>query len=188
MDAHNAQYYLIYSILVAGKSAQFAETKAHKFLEGKVDTVSPFEFIKWLIEKNLLESHLLGCKTGCYTKLNKAFRGIVNLDALTCTLTDLEAIHGIGPKTSRFFMMWTRPDQRYAALDTHILKWLKYLGYDVPKSTPSGNKYTEIQDIFLKEADARGRGPRELDYQIWEYCSQGLQLGGYWPEDLRIIQ
>jgi len=185
MDAQNAQYYLIYSILVAGKSAKFAEKKTNLFVSGRNDDESPFDLIRRLMRDDILMDYLKVCKTGCYTKLNKTFRGIVNLDAQTCDLTELEAIHGIGPKTSRFFIMWTRPDERYAALDTHILKWLKYLGYDVPKSTPSGNKYMEVQEIFLKEADERGRSPQELDGQIWEHCQQGLQRGGYWPEELK---
>ena len=84
---------------------------------------------------------------------------------------ELEEIHGIGPKTSRFFIMWTRPGANYAALDTHILKWLALRGHKVPKSTPSGKKYKEIEKIFLREAAELGMSPQELDTIIWKSFS-----------------
>jgi thermostable 8-oxoguanine DNA glycosylase len=77
-------------------------------------------------------------------------------------------IHGIGPKTSRFFILWTRPHERYAALDVHILRWLRGLGHNAPRSTPNGRKYGELEKIFLSEADKRGLSPGELDAQVWE--------------------
>ncbi len=146
---------------------------------------TPFEFINRLIAGDNLLEHLQSCKTGSYTKLNQTFRGIVSLNVLTCSVSELEAIHGIGPKTSRFFVVWTRKDQPYAALDVHVLRWLKYLGHDVPKSTPSGDKYLAIQKIFLDEAEARGRDPRELDSEIWLYSSNGGHKLGTWPTTLQ---
>ncbi len=167
------EYKLLYSVIVAGKSAKFADNVLKKFFSSKDSTLSPFEFIKSLISKWGLNEALRLCKSGNYTKIEKAFTQIVNeIDPMTCSIEDLEKIHGIGPKTSRFFMLWTRPDSRVAALDTHILKWLKSLGYkDIPKSTPSGARYYKIEQLFLKEADNRNMTPAKLDAMVWDSYS-----------------
>lgn len=90
------------------------------------------------------------------------------LDLWVIMPEDLEKVHGIGPKTSRFFIMWIRPGERYAALDVHILRWLKARGHDAPRTTPSYPKYSHLEAIFIAEADALGKTPRQLDYEIWE--------------------
>jgi len=59
------------------------------------------------------------------------------------------SIHGVGPKTARFFLVHSRPDQEYVILDTHVLAWLKEKGVDVPKSTPSGESYLRIEKVAL---------------------------------------
>jgi thermostable 8-oxoguanine DNA glycosylase len=74
--------------------------------------------------------------------------------------------------------MYSRPDQRYAALDTHILKWLRSRGHDVPKSTPSSKKkYKEIEQLFLFIADDLGVDPSVLDSFIWQKYSRGTKDG-----------
>ena len=97
------------------------------------------------------------------------------IDLETCTAEDLEAIPGIGQKTSRFFITHSRPNQNYAILDTHILAWLKSLGYnDIPKSTPAGKRYQEIEQLFLFEAKKRNVSAADLDLQIWKERSKKL--------------
>ena len=64
----------------------------------------------------------------------------------------------------------------YAALDVHILRWMKSLGYDAPKQTPVGKKYKELENIFLNEAKQRNLTPGELDYIIW---SNGSGYAGW---------
>lgn len=88
------------------------------------------------------------------------------------TVEDLEQIHGVGMKTSRFFVVHSRPDQRYTILDTHILKWLGKQGYNVPKSTPPRKRYLELEKTFLDECDKRNRNPAELDLEIWNEYSK----------------
>lgn len=158
---------LIYALLVAGKSAKFAERKLINLLAPMKESEPPFAFLRRQIDNEVLDHWLRTVKTGSYKRLNKAIPMIINLDVKTVNLEELEAIHGIGPKTARFFLLWTRPGVRYAALDTHILKWLREIGYDAPKSTPSGKKYAELENIFLAEADKRKMTPRDLDWQIW---------------------
>lgn len=173
MNNRELQWKLIYSILVAGKSAKFVDGKMQILFS---ETDMPFEIIKMYICVNQLEWLLRDCKTGNYTKLLKCLPEIVKLDPATCTLEDLEKIHGIGPKTSRFFMLWTRPGFRAAALDTHVLKWFRDNGFkNVPKTTPSSRKiYEQWEELFLYIADKMRMTPRELDEKIWsEYSRRG---------------
>jgi thermostable 8-oxoguanine DNA glycosylase len=81
-----------------------------------------------------------------------AMNGIIDLDLHTCTIADLEAIKGIGPKTSRFFMLHSRPDQELIVLDIHILRYLKRrFRMKVPKSTPSGKRYLAIEAEAIRK-------------------------------------
>ncbi len=166
MDTIELERRIIYSIIVAGKSAKFTEGVMSRLVE---NTTPPFNQIRSLVSNNTLEDKLREARTGNYTKLSKSFTALVNssIDLKTCTPQDLEMIHGIGCKTSRFFIIWTRPEENYAALDVHILRWLREQGYDAPKSTPSGRKYYELENIFLQEAKKLGLTPRELDRKIW---------------------
>lgn len=93
------------------------------------------------------------------------------LNLRTCTIDDLEKIKGIGPKTSRAFILHTRPNQRVAAVDTHLLKFLKDNGVqDVPKSTPAkGKTYRRLEEAFLTLCDQAGRIPVEYDLEIWNH-------------------
>jgi len=171
MTDRELQYRLIYSIVVAGKSAKFAENVLVKLFGAYPE--EPFVLIKRWIEIDALETNLRQARTGNYNKLIRALSELVKtpIDLRTCEPEDLERIHGIGPKSSRFFIMWTRPNVNYAALDTHVLKWLKLRGHNVPKSTPSGKKYKEIEKIFLLEAEKMGVSPQELDAAIWKAFS-----------------
>ena len=72
-------------------------------------------------------------------------------------------------KTSRFFVMHSRRSNAYdyACLDTHILRWLGSKGHEVPKTTPSGAKYLELEKLFLDYANKMNMLPAVLDLQIW---------------------
>lgn len=170
---------LIYSIIVAGKSADFADkaTKAfldelHKFdgKRGKKKRL-PFFICRWMNVPSI-EECARRARTGNYSKLAKACYelGEKQFDLVTCQPHHLETIHGIGPKTSRFFIMWIRPLESYAALDVHVLRWMAALGYpNVPKATPQNWKeYSRLERAFIAEAHKRHITPRALDIQIWE--------------------
>lgn len=161
---------LLYSVIVAGKSAVFAENALARFLSG-ANEETPFQYIKRLSESRKIYDALKKSRCGNYSKILQCFAEVIDLDVRNCSVSDLEAIHGIGPKTARFFLLLTRPGVRFAALDTHVLKWLREVGYDAPKSTPSGRKYRELELAFLQEADDMGLTPRELDYAIWSKYS-----------------
>jgi endonuclease III len=84
------------------------------------------------------------------------------------TIEELESVYGVGSKTARFFVLHSRPDANVACLDTHILKWLNEKGYNVPKSTPSKKKYSEIEKLFLQEAIIHQMTPADLHLTIWK--------------------
>ncbi|HEX5317112.1 MAG TPA: hypothetical protein VFX22_10725, partial [Candidatus Kapabacteria bacterium] len=125
------EYWILFSVVVAGKAAPFAHEKMGKFLG---DSVRPFEFVRRLIRQGNLMSKLKDAKTGNYHKISKAFEELSSrkINLKTCAPEQLEEIYGIAMKTSRFFILLTRKDAPYAALDTHILKWLYNNGYKVP--------------------------------------------------------
>lgn len=169
MDRRVLEYRLLYAVVVAGKSAAFAEQAMKQFLKDWKGR--PFDLVRRLVEDRRLGKQLREARVGNYGKIEQAFEQIVKakLQLETCTPEDLEKIHGIGPKTSRFFILWTRPDAQYAALDVHILRWMRSIGYDAPRSTPQDpKKYAALEKAFLKEAKKRGMKPSELDWEVWK--------------------
>lgn len=160
---------LLFCIVVAGKKASIQIKLLHSFLKG---TQTPFEHIKELDAAGKLSFQLKESRLGQYTRLEACFRELINsgLDLLTCTVEDLEQIHGIGPKTARFFLTCNRKDARHAVIDTHLLKFMRqYLGLQVPLSTP-GNKreYARLEREWLKYVDSTGVNAAELDLAIWK--------------------
>lgn len=106
---------------------------------------------------------------GCFRLKARTFKMLAKsgLNLRTCTVDDLEDIKGIGPKTARCFLIHSRPNQKLAGLDRHILSFLRDKGYNVPKNTPTGNKYKQIEKIFLNEAEKFDKSIAELDLEIW---------------------
>jgi endonuclease III len=82
---------------------------------------------------------------------------------------DIATIPGVSLKTSRIFVLHSRPDQRLAVLDTHILAWLRELGLpDIPKASPSTKStYERLEKTILKICDATNCTPAALDLAIW---------------------
>lgn len=160
---------LIYAVIVAGKSADFADAACKRLWESVPAFMSPKQYAIYLLEKDGIRDWVMGAKTGNYCKIIKFFEDWLKsgVNLRTCTPDDLESLHGVGPKTSRFFVTWTRPEARYAVLDRHILRWLDQFYHDVPKNTPNGKTYLKWETVFLEEAMNRHLQPRELDYQIW---------------------
>lgn len=171
---YELQEYLLFCTVVAGKRAWIQAKKLDDWLNefGKANE-NPFDTILRLDKEIALDASIKKHKLGQYTRLSlcfaqAAFRHSIGIvDLRTCTPETLEAIPGIGPKTSRFFISHSRPDQRFAVLDTHVLSWLRDQGYDAPKSTPSGKKYADLEKIYLDYCDKNNLEPATLDAQIW---------------------
>jgi thermostable 8-oxoguanine DNA glycosylase len=173
-DKYEKEYFLIFSIIVAGRNAKMALEKAWRLLEFTWGEETPFDLIKHYIDHNTLTQKLKSLKIGQYTRIEKALKDIINLNVETCSLEDLLACHGVGNKTARFFLLNTRKDAEYAVLDTHVLKWLNSLfgnWMSVPKSTPtSGSRYAlwEYKAIQAMKKEYPERTLAQADFEIWK--------------------
>lgn len=183
----NKEAFLLFCISVAGKRSRPTQARVEKFLVSCVSDdgpdYSPFTYIRQLINGGNLRKELKRLGFGQYTKLVRAFTEVAaaDLDLDRCKMRDLEKIHGVGPKTSRYFILRTRPTAKVAALDTHILRWLREeCRYpNIPKSTPqSSTAYLRVETIFLAEAKKRRMRPARLDAEIWDrYSASGMGRG-----------
>jgi thermostable 8-oxoguanine DNA glycosylase len=167
-DRYELEEFALFSILVAGKTARVQAEKLDSFLRLCRDlNYTPFQYVQSLVTIELLITVAKAYKLGQYTRVVRAFDDISKLDVKTCTIADLESCYGIGPKTARFFILHTRKNQKVAALDTHILKFLKSKGVKkVPKNTPVGKEYERLEKIFLSMVP-KGKSVAEFDLEIW---------------------
>lgn len=168
------ELFILFCAVVAGKNARVQAQKLDAFLTDAGQIFSPFGLINQYKKNNSLAYHLRHYKLGQYTRLEKTFKELLTLRGKlkTCSVEDLENIHGIGPKTARFFLLHSRPNMRLAVLDTHLLKFLKQNGINAPKSTPSKGKYAELERKFLDICDKKGIDPAVLDLEIWNTFSK----------------
>lgn len=171
--------FLLFCLVVAGKTAAVQRLLLEDFL-GPEGVEKPFAYLRSLIEFSTLRQKLEQSRIGQYNKLEKAFRQLAcsDLDLRTCSVEALERIHGIGFKSSRFFIVHSRPDQPYAILDTHILKFLRdVLGIvEVPASTPSSyRQYRELESRFVEHCRALGRSVADVDLEIWNQYARDVR-------------
>lgn len=166
---------LLFCVAVAGKTAKTIAQKVDDFLKLEGSKRSPFEKIRCMAggDQTRLVENLKAVKLGRYKILSQCYSLLAasNINLKTCSIDELEDFPGIGPKTSRFFVLHSRPKQQIACLDTHILSYLRGLGHKTPKSTPSGKKYRRIEKVFVQHAASLGRDIAELDLEIWNKAS-----------------
>ena len=164
----------MFCIMVAGKSAKQTAQKLNQFLDYRKDGESPFDYLDRLKKEESLDYMMKQCRLGQYGRLEKAFTGILKFHGRLheVSVSDLESITGIGPKTARFFVLHSRKNIQHAVLDTHILKWLRSHGENAPKSTPSGNKYIQLENRFLQLANDYQMSVADLDLAVWKQYSQ----------------
>lgn len=166
---HELLEFWLFCIFVRGKNADVQTKKLDDFLTllGGLDTILHHDPKR--IDETL---RLVGA--GQYNTLIPAVlqsleRVKADPDYLRkVSVADLESIKGVGPKTARFFVLHTRPKARVAVLDTHILNYMNQgMDMDVPRTTPTGNRYIELEDAFLLQADFEGVDPAAFDLAIW---------------------
>ena len=166
----------LFSGVVAGKTASTQARLLNEFLlslEPGDDVDTPFTRIARAEAQGVLKDKLIESRLGQFNRLHKQFVQSLGLDLRTCTVEDLEAIHGCGPKTARMFIMMSRPNQRMAALDTHVLKHLRAHGHQTPETTPqSKREYRRLEEEFLKLADASGMSVADYDLSVWKQYSK----------------
>ena len=179
------QEWLLYCIMVAGKKSEIETQKLAKFLrDGRMGfNLSPFVMIRKLMgisscaEDGLMQQ-LKKYKIAPYTMRYNSFVDAVNLlpdDLSEVTIDDLQQVRGISTKTSRFFLTHSREDFDEPVLDTHILRYLSDLGYDVPKSTPQNpTVYAKVSAIFKRLANFEGKSVTDFDLEVWKQYSYGV--------------
>lgn len=165
---------LLFWICAAGKKAKPAAANLDRMLKhGRsiFGADGPFCIISSFGERLplVMKDHGIGC----YNNKGRSMLELASsgIDLVNCSVLDLEAIRGIGPKTARCFLIHSRRGVRHAGLDTHCLKYLGERGFNVPKSTPTGRSYLELESVFLKMADESGKSVAEFDLDIWRRYS-----------------
>lgn len=179
-DNRELELMILFWILAAGKNGVTAAQCLNKMLSYFAEEInnnfpipgenlSPFDIIQYIIDEYDLASEMKRFGIGCFNNKAKSFKELIKsrINLRQCTVDDLERIAGIGPKTSRCFLLHSRPNQAYAGLDRHILAYMRDRGYDVPKSTPTNKKYKQIEQEFIKIANNLGKSIAELDLEVW---------------------
>lgn len=176
LDDSGLQEVILWWILAAGKNGTTASKCLDLFLSKHRSNTkeAPFDAVNKVYSKFSLALEMKKCGIGCYNNKARSWAALVhsNIDLKKCTLSDLESIPGIGPKTARCFLIHSRKDQNYAGLDTHLLKFLRLVGHDAPKSTPTKNKYNHLEKEFLGLVKKSGRTVAQFDLIIWNYYSK----------------
>lgn len=216
LNQYQLEERLLFWVCAAGKNGRTAAKCLDKFLkltrawfksQHRACPHSPFKMIRekdnFHRRSDWVAAGMRVCGIGCSTSKSKSFLELAHsgLDIKTCTVEDLESIYGIGPKTARAFLIHSRPNQQYACLDTHILSYMRGLGFDCPKSTPTGNKYKKIENDFIGLAKKANKSIAEFDLILWKMYSgnfdgskeellQNLTLTGInktWQEKLILL-
>jgi hypothetical protein len=166
------ELFFLFTIFVANKPAIVTAEK----LTAMFRDVSrmPRDYLKRLGPErrmDLWRKHRLGQ----YGRIERAVSESFGLRLDVCLTSHLLSIHGIGPKTARFFILHSRRYADCAILDTHILKYLRDRGFgEVPKSTPqSDRKYRELELLWLRDIQFTypDLTPAEADLAIWRKYS-----------------
>ena len=171
------QTFWIFCILVAGKNSDTTSRLVTKLLATRGDQ-TPFEFIRsfGVIE---FRKYLVSNRVGQYDRITRALYTSTRLNLRTCTRDDLMKIHGVGPKTARFFLLHTREFCDEVVLDVHILKWMREkCGIsDAPKNTPQkAENYAKYAGLckYLMEIHYPSLTLAQADLIIWTTMSGRL--------------
>mgnify|MGYP003134565574 CR=1 FL=1 len=164
--------FALFCVAVAGKASKVQSPKVAAFISAlRADLgVSHWNALSMVaaISDADLRARLEAVKLGQYTRITRTYRALAGLgdDLSGVSLEALQAACGL--KTSRFFLLHSRPDVRVAVLDTHILAWLREQGHAAPKSTPQSPKsYARLESVFLRLCDEKGLSPAAFDLAIW---------------------
>lgn len=186
------QEFLLFCVMVHGKKASVQARKLHCFLEYLAHWAGepmPFKLVNMAMNydfepgeapdgdpesENMLLYALKKFGLGQYNRIFWAIDDFLRLPSLKeVTLEQLEKCYAVGPKSARFFLVHSRPQQKLAILDTHILKWLSLQGIqNVPKNTPQGRLYSHFEKTFLTIVEKSGLSVAEFDLNVWKSYAQ----------------
>jgi thermostable 8-oxoguanine DNA glycosylase len=193
--------FLLTCIFVAGKNAAVQQKKVDAFVECvrrdlgnyTVDGLGILSaihnsFASSTAVNDAINGWLQEVKAGQYSRITKCIHnlservGAGKLKLKDTARSSLYRIPGIGLKTASFFMMYTDKNakDKYACLDTHILKWLNvnYPNESIPDRTPSKpSEYARLENLFLAACKERNKTPSALDFEIWSEYRQKPSVG-----------
>jgi hypothetical protein len=166
--------FFLFAGLAANRPAYRAALTLDRLLAGcEADEDGPFAYLRGVHRAE--SSHASAVRTtglGCHQQKGRFLFAAIHsgLDLRTAGLRELERLPGVGLKTSRFFVLHSRPGQRVAAIDTHIYRDLcgRYPGHPSLRKPPgSKSRYLAQEQLFLRAADLEGLEPWQLDINIW---------------------
>jgi endonuclease III len=163
----------LFCVMVAGKNADQTAQKVHRLLAGRSIRQTPLGYLRSLGPS--LPEALRGCRCGQYRRIGRALAESFSLDLRSAAVEQLQRVHGVGPKTARYFVLHTRCDAHVAVLDTHLLKWMRRLGVEnVPQHTPGSlPQYLRLESlaIGLMRQTFPGMTLAEADLHVWATVS-----------------
>ena len=186
-NQYELEEFLLFCIVVAGKTAYIQAQKLNDFLVS-VNTrlcmpeyINPFQSLKSAEQHGILMEEIQKAKLGQYKKIYAGFKYISehNLDLRKTTTEQLELVPGVGMKSSRFFLLHS--DETYkdniAILDTHILKFIKEnIDNQAPKSTPTIKvTYKYWEDVFLLWCEQNKKNVADFDLEVWKSYARTKQ-------------
>lgn len=182
MTRPQLEWWILFGIMVAGKNAKSTEKKLNELLD-LLHTMYPhvrwpFDLVSIAYKYKTLDLALMKVKTGKYKLLSKGFKSAIEHLNLKMwrdlTIHELEAVHGIGPKTARMILLYSGQRCNGIPIDTHMLKYLRLMGIkNVPKTTPGSKKeYKRLEDILIKEARELGISLRDFDTAVWKHYAK----------------
>jgi thermostable 8-oxoguanine DNA glycosylase len=174
------QKFLLFCIVVAGKTAYIQAQKLEEFLISVNERLmlpehaNPFQSLISADQNGILFEEIKKAKLGQYKKLFAGFKYISDTKLVlnNTTTEQLELIPGVGMKSSRFFLLHSSKEykDRIAILDTHILKFIKEnIDNQAPKSTPTIKvKYKYWEDVFLHWCELNNKNVADFDLEVWK--------------------
>ena len=174
------QEFLLFCIVVAGKTAYIQAKKLHELLVSinkrlmMPEHVSPFQSLISADQHGILMEEISLVKLGQYRKIYAGFKYITQhkYDLRNTTPSELELIPGVGMKTSRFFLLHSNISYKdqIAILDTHILKFIREnIDHRAPKSTPTISvTYKYWEDLFLYWCQCNNKNVADFDLEVWK--------------------
>jgi thermostable 8-oxoguanine DNA glycosylase len=179
-NQYELEEFLLFCIVVAGKTAYIQAQKLNDFLVSvntrlmMPENINPFQSLKSAEQHGILFEEIKKAKLGQYKKIYSGFKFITQIDYNLSKMTPqiLEKIPGVGMKSSRFFLLHsdTFYKDKIAILDTHILKFIKEnIDDKAPKSTPViPITYRFWEDMFLSWCRKNNKNVADFDLEVWK--------------------
>jgi hypothetical protein len=151
------------------------------------DETTPFELVRIMVGNGSLKATMVRYAFGqyerlvrCWTELTRLYphtRRRINpggselphLDTIDLlNLTELEKIHGIGPKTARMIVLHNVRGARCIPVDIHWMKELKEKGYPITATSLDARTHASYEAFALLEVDKSGKTAAAYDFLIWK--------------------